>query len=1077
MARNPYENLMNQINSFGNNRPSINFDAVDKIGSTIRKAEEEKKKQKMLLALQAELAKDSKNKDVINQIMNNTLKGTGSIESNESIEKIKKGIVDKQTQLQAAGGNPKTVTDDRNWFEKWANLKPNQNAFFDAMELINRPQQALFGGLDAALQGKDITNRAWESFTGQRELSGEKLLDKYTDMDKGFGRSALGFGIDVVADPLNLVGAGAVRNTLKGASEGAANILTKATAKDPTGVLKKLDEIIGSGGKNFDINGKVNPAVTKITDQANADRNYLLRTLQDNTANAIRKSGGVETGNMVGKIMEKGNLEQRLEPFNAELNNLRSGLGDFKNSDEIETAMGDLRSKMKQIQTAYPSIQTRPDALTKELHTMIDDYNELERQSKKMKRVEEIQADPSYTNVTNRLDEVGKLETNPQLKEAAETLVQGNNTILEYAKANDISMEELQGYMSHVLTDDAKKTLSPDQVQKLKSNAKANDKVLGRKINLTVDEANEIARKKYGVDMFDPNAYFATAKGQHRLVSYMTQEKMIKDVLSDQNLGIKVGEGVAQPKDSVLRKINNENYYVSKGVSNSLNNFEKLISDESSINKFLQTYDGIQRTFKKLALFTGSYHFTNATGSLASQYISGMGFKDLAKYNTEAVNQMRLIRNASEKAGKNLTESEAKAVKEFDDYLKQGISGVGQYSDEFVRRDSETVSQALSHQAKPKGERLKEDLKPKNWLESSRKLAENMDEVFRYGTYKWQKAAGKSSKEAADQVVKTHFNYNDLTGTEREVFRRFVPFYTFTRKAVPFVLSSLITHPDKLSNIDKGIDAAYEATGQNPEITPDYAKNNMQIPITNDLSISLGLPQSSLANLVDSPFDNVYNMLTPFIKVPGDIARNENFTGAPISKTEGVEEQKPINLLKMLGIDATMGANKQYALEQLIPVLGRMNRGAEAAVAHQNEGASTPEALARFLGESLGLNPGVKDANQTKYLNSKLHDLDTQYSDALIQQQQATNQPTPKISDLRSAGLVSKNQASPDQVIANTQAMQGMVQSGIQPELATALLKIKQKLEGADPQETQQWLSYLQSLHLPDSVLQYVLQK
>lgn len=1040
MARNPYEDLMNQINSFGSNRPSINFEAIDKIGTTIRKAKEEKEKQKMLLDLQKELAKDSKNKDIINKIMNNTLSGTSNIASNESTEKLKKSIVDKQTQLQAAGGDPKAVTDDRNWFEKMVNLKPNQNAFFDAMELLQRPQQALYGAFDAVQQGKDITNAAWAGFSGEKELSGEKLLDKYTDMDKGLGRSVLGFGVDVLADPLNLLGVGAARNLSKGVAEGIENTAKKVTAKDPTGVLKKIDEVIGSGGKDFDIHGNVNPSVKNINDQVNADRNYMIRSMQDNTANAIRQAGGVAAGDDIGKIMEKGMLEQRIKPFEDTLDSLKSDLNPFD--------------------------------------------------PKAFDPINKVMTNPSYKNLRNRLDEVGKLVADPKLKEAAETLITSNKQILDYAKANGIEMEELEGYMSHVLTDEASKILNHDEVvAELKNNVKANSKALDRKIkNLTTDEANEIMRKKYGVDVFDPNAFFATAKGQHRLIGYMTKEKMIKDVLSDPNLAMEASSKIAQPKGSVLRRINDKSYYVSKGASNVLNNFEKLVNDESSINKMLQTYDGLQRVFKKLALFTGSYHFTNATGSLASQYISGMGFKNLAKYNTEAAYTMKLVSDASEKAGKNLTEAEAKAVKEFDDYLRQGISGVGQYSDEFIRRDSETISKELSHQAKPRSERMKENLKPQNWLESSRKLAENMDEVFRFGTYKWQKATGKSSKEAADQVVKTHFNYNDLTGVEREGLRRLMPFYTFTRKAIPFVLSSMVSHPDRLSNIDKGIDAAYESSGQNPEITPDYAKNNMQIPLppqimellgmdgNNPLSVSLGLPQSSLANTVDNPLGNLWNMATPLLKVPGDIARNENFMGAPISRTETEEEQKPIQLLKMLGIDANMGAYKQYALEQLIPVLARVNKGAEAANEHSEAGASTPEALARFAGESLGMNV-AKDANQTKFLTSKLHDLDDQYADALFKQQQATNQKTPTISDLRSAGLVSKNQASPDQVIANTQVLQGMTQAGVQPELATALLKIKQKLETADQEETQQWLSYLQSLNLPPNVLNYVLQQ
>lgn len=54
---------------------------------------------------------------------------------------------------------------------------------------------------------------------------------------------------------------------------------------------------------------------------------------------------------------------------------------------------------------------------------------------------------------------------------------------------------------------------------------------------------------------------------------------------------------------------------------------------------------------------------------------------------------------------------------------------------------------------------------------------------------------GGSMEEAVEAVFKYHFDYDDLSGFEKGVIRRAIPFYTWSRKNLPLQLESLMTKP------------------------------------------------------------------------------------------------------------------------------------------------------------------------------------------------------------------------------------------------------------------------------------------
>lgn len=102
----------------------------------------------------------------------------GSLDKKEKtqLEKNQNLINNYNARLASAGVDPSKATDTRNWLEKSLNLTPNQNTLFDVFEILNRPQQALFGGIENLQNGEDFLEGAKQGITGNKDTSFKDIL-------------------------------------------------------------------------------------------------------------------------------------------------------------------------------------------------------------------------------------------------------------------------------------------------------------------------------------------------------------------------------------------------------------------------------------------------------------------------------------------------------------------------------------------------------------------------------------------------------------------------------------------------------------------------------------------------------------------------------------------------------------------------------------------------------------------------------------------------------------------------------------------------------------------------------------
>lgn len=84
-------------------------------------------------------------------------------------------------------------------------------------------------------------------------------------------------------------------------------------------------------------------------------------------------------------------------------------------------------------------------------------------------------------------------------------------------------------------------------------------------------------------------------------------------------------------------------------------------------------------------------------------------------------------------------------------------------------------------------------------IAAGRTASSKIEDFFRGALYNSQLRKGVAPEMAGDLVNKTHFNYDELSGFEKNVMRRVVPFYTYMRKNLPMQIGNAIHRPGAIN--------------------------------------------------------------------------------------------------------------------------------------------------------------------------------------------------------------------------------------------------------------------------------------
>lgn len=150
------------------------------------------------------------------------------------------------------------------------------------------------------------------------------------------------------------------------------------------------------------------------------------------------------------------------------------------------------------------------------------------------------------------------------------------------------------------------------------------------------------------------------------------------------------------------------------------------------------------------------------------------------------------------------------------------------------------------------------------------KAMHTVEHSNRVPLYMYYKNKGYTPYQAALEVKKRHFDYQELTDFERNIMKRGILFYSFTRKMAPLIAETLMERPGGL--MGQSIRAAGKLHDDQPQPIPQYIKETTAIPLgkskTGDIRYitGLGLPQEDIAGFMPSPVQEAMSRTNPWLK-------------------------------------------------------------------------------------------------------------------------------------------------------------------------------------------------------------------
>jgi hypothetical protein len=166
---------------------------------------------------------------------------------------------------------------------------------------------------------------------------------------------------------------------------------------------------------------------------------------------------------------------------------------------------------------------------------------------------------------------------------------------------------------------------------------------------------------------------------------------------------------------------------------------------------------------------------------------------------------------------------------------------------------------------------------------AGRKLGTRIEETSRLSGFIELLDQGMAPEIAGARIRAAQVDYGNLTQFEKTVMRRLIPFYTYSRIAIPYQIEQMMQRPGGL--LGTAVKAAGEMRGAEPGFLPDYLKNTVAMPI-GEATDQQGVPTQRFLSQLGLPFEDLTQNLSmrgllgginPYIKAPLELATNQQF--------------------------------------------------------------------------------------------------------------------------------------------------------------------------------------------------------
>lgn len=801
-------------------------------------------------------------------------------------------------QVETKYGNTQNVFDQFDQKEDgfWSWIKDTAgatgSAVLDVLHELGRPGSAVLSGIKQGYKGGfsgapmmfaggfpapkidegssigDVMSAMKKGFTYETETRGQDFLSEEFRKNNPLASFGLGFLIDVLSDPLTF---------------GASKAITVPAELGAKGLVKL-------GGKSQSLTNMAERlSSTQIADALGISWGEAKKIRELSTKFRDRIKGSAIVAERTMKI-RNAELDRIAEKYGITKDDLMSAI-----TDDIETgAIGTADSLTKRIGSEAEKYALEDKAV----------YDELLRL--------EQEAGIPIADILNRASELG-----------------------------------IEGYVPHVATAAARKA---SQFKGKINDPVSKGSALKRQHEGTIREINERMADKTAKFMNDNPALLRalrTSRNAHEL-AYRNFNDEVKSFGSSLDDLKALGEGA--PKDWVS-VAGIEGYKFPPSIAAIIKRQRDVLTNSTILDDHLKYVDKVQNIWKVWSLgVRPSYHARNIVGNLWNAYTIA-GVKNPAVYDEARKMQTAALyavdpslakyfggidNTGANRIGKfnwntkvTAPDGSTKTYQEiFDAAIERGVLGKGQYgvgSDVMFNLERELESAV---QSGGKSQFIRDLLSPTEAnpvLRGGFKVGNVIEDNARLGVFIDQFKKTGSFDRASEMVKKSLFDYSDLSSFEKTVMKRFMPFYTWSRKNIPAQLKALWDNPERARKLDIArTQFEFDLGRPDPQNVYDFYNNGVPIYMDKEEKDEVWklfrtmnyIPLADLERLA-KPKDLIEDMVTPILKQPLEQLLNYDFF-----RNKQIEKYKG-ETTDFLGIKMPV---RMAHLAQLLVPIAEMNR-------------------------------------------------------------------------------------------------------------------------------------------------------
>lgn len=330
--------------------------------------------------------------------------------------------------------------------------------------------------------------------------------------------------------------------------------------------------------------------------------------------------------------------------------------------------------------------------------------------------------------------------------------------------------------------------------------------------------------------------------------------ELVHEIMRSSRVADEYGNPIAFPKEYAAR----------------INRLERIIAgDPGEVQKLMTAMAKWMGAWKVwVTVINPGYRVRNTMTDVWNMWVAGVPTWAIGKYSIQGA---KLMMRA--KKGDPLALQEIKRISE------QGIfaglyAGDIQKAAKFVRGEDQVsfVDAPLSK------------FGPIRVLQTFNRNAENVGRLTHY-LYR-TRSLKEDAATAAFKVKEAHFDYSELTEFE-EKLKLFLPFYTWTRKNIPYQVKQLFTHPGRYAAFPKFAQEMQFAAG-NPDMpVSDWVEQGFGVPLpfgnNNYYMPQFGVSDLAVVNSPEGATDRLKSLLGPNIKIPAELMFGKQlYTGSDI---------------------------------------------------------------------------------------------------------------------------------------------------------------------------------------------------